>query len=110
VVKVLYILVHVGACEPRWRNAIASQQALMKQVSTFCSHADREIRAQCCWIAINLTYEDDASDRAACKHRATELHKAGFAAHLRRLENDPDLNVRERAKSASHLMSKLMAS
>ncbi|KAK4947373.1 hypothetical protein LTR10_013741 [Elasticomyces elasticus] len=110
VVKVLYILVHIGACEPKWRNVIASQTTLMKQVLTFCNHADREIRAQCCWIAINLTYEDDASDRAACKLRAVELQKLGFVAQLRKLESDPDLNVRERAKSAMHLMSKLMAS
>lgn len=110
VIKVLYILVHIGACEPKWRNVIASQTALMKQVLTFCNHADREIRAQCCWIAINLTYEDDASDRAACKHRAVELQKLGFVAQLRKLESDPDLNVRERAKSAMHLMSKLMTS
>ncbi|KIW99442.1 uncharacterized protein Z518_11181 [Rhinocladiella mackenziei CBS 650.93] len=110
VVKVLYILVHIGACDPKWRNVIASQHALMKQVLTFCSHADREIRAQCCWIAINLTYEDDASDRSGCKQRAIELQKAGFVTHLRKLEVDPDLNVRERAKSAIHLMSKLMTS
>ncbi|EXJ80042.1 hypothetical protein A1O3_08328 [Capronia epimyces CBS 606.96] len=109
VVKVLYILVHVGACDSRWRNAIASHHALMKQVLTFCSHSDREIRAQCCWIAINLTYEDDASDRLACKHRAVELQKIGFVTQLRKLEGDPDLNVRERAKSAIHLLSKLIA-
>ncbi|KAL2420142.1 hypothetical protein ABEF95_008095 [Exophiala dermatitidis] len=107
--KVLYILVHIGACDARWRNAIASHHALMKQVLTFCSHSDREIRAQCCWIAINLTYEDDAADRLACRQRAIELQKVGFLGQLRKLEADPDLNVRERAKSAMHLMSKLMA-
>ncbi|EXJ93331.1 hypothetical protein A1O1_01723 [Capronia coronata CBS 617.96] len=108
VVKVLYIISHVGACESRWRSAIASHYALMKQVLTFCSHSDREIRAQCCWLAINLTYEDDASDRLACKHRAVELQKVGFVPQLRKLESDPDLNVRERAKSAIHLLSNLI--
>ena len=43
VMKVLYIIVHVAACEPRWRNSIASNHALMKQILTFSSHADREI-------------------------------------------------------------------
>lgn len=109
VVKVLYVLVHIGACEPKWRDVIASQHALLKQVLAFCSHADREIRAQCCWIAINLTFEDDANDRAGCRQRAIELQKLGFVGHLRKMETDPDLNVRERAKSAIHLMSKLMA-
>ncbi|KAK5194082.1 hypothetical protein LTR99_005687 [Exophiala xenobiotica] len=109
VIKVLYILVHIGACEPKWRNVIASQHPLMKQVLTYAGHVDREIRAQVCWIAINLTYEDDAGDRVACRQRAAELQKVGFVTHLRRLESDSDLNVRERAKSAMHLMSKLLA-
>jgi len=108
VMRVLYIIVHVAACEPRWRNSIASNHALMKQILTFSGHADREVRAQCCWIAINLTYEDDASDRQACRQRAIELQKVGFVQSLRKLETDPDLNVRERAKSAIHLMAKLV--
>ena len=109
--KALFVLVHIAACDPRWRNIIASQYALLKQILTFCSHADREIRSTCCWIAINLTYEDDANDRAGCRHRAIELQKVGFVAHLRKMENDSDLDVRERAKTALHLMTnlKLMA-
>lgn len=110
VMRVLYIIVHVAACEPRWRNVIACNHALMKQILTFTSHTDREIRAQCCWIAINLTYEDDASDRLACRQRAMELQKVGFVLSLRKLESDLDLNVRERAKSAIHLITKLIAS
>jgi len=110
VVKVLYILVHVAACDPKWRNTIASHHGLMKQVLTFCNHAEREIRAQCCWIAINLIYEDDAGDRPACKHRAAELQKVGFLSHVQKLENDSDLDVRERAKTAIQLMSQMMGS
>ncbi|KAJ9643804.1 uncharacterized protein PV06_09019 [Exophiala oligosperma] len=108
VVKVLYILAHICACEPKWRNLITGQQALMKQVLSFSGHEDREVRAQVCWIAINLTYEDDVSERAACKQRAQELQRYGYVTHVRKLEGDPDINVRERAKTAMHLMSKLL--
>jgi hypothetical protein len=109
--KVLFVLVHIAACDPKWRNIIASQYALLKQILTLCSHQDREIRSTCCWIAINLTYEDDANDRAGCRNRAIELQKVGFVSHLRKMENDSDLDVRERAKTALHLMTnlKLMA-
>ncbi|OCT45545.1 armadillo repeat protein [Cladophialophora carrionii] len=109
--KVLFVLVHIAACDPKWRNIIASQYALLKQILTLCNHPDREIRSTCCWIAINLTYEDDANDRAGCRNRAIELQKAGFVSHLRTMENDSDLDVRERAKTALHLMTnlKLMA-
>ncbi|OAP57841.1 hypothetical protein AYL99_08579 [Fonsecaea erecta] len=105
VVKVLFVLVHIAACNPKWRNVIASQHALLKQILTFCNHADRDIRSTCCWIAINLTYEDDANDRAGCRHRAIELQKVGFVSHLRKMETDLDLDVRERAKTALHLMT-----
>lgn len=39
-----------------------------------------------------------------------ELQKVGFVLSLRKLESDLDLNVRERAKSAIHLITKLIAS
>ena len=109
--KVLFVLVHIAACDPKWRNVIASQYSLLKQILTFCNHADRDIRSTCCWIAINLTYEDDANDRAGCRHRAIELQKIGFVSHLKKMESDSDLDVRERAKTALHLMTnlKLMA-
>ncbi|RVX66435.1 hypothetical protein B0A52_09665 [Exophiala mesophila] len=110
VIRVLYILVHIAACEPRWRNALASNHALTKQVLTFFSHSDREIRATCCWIATSLTYEDDSSSRTLCRQRALELHKVGFMQQLKKLENDADLNVRERARAAVHLITKLIAS
>ena len=105
--KVLFVLVHIAACDSKWRNSIASQHVLLKQILTFCNDPDREIRATCCWIAINLTYEDDASDRSACRERASELNKVGFFSHLRRMENDPELDVRERATAALHLLANL---
>ncbi|KIW12265.1 hypothetical protein PV08_09541 [Exophiala spinifera] len=108
VIKVLYILAHIGACETKWRNLITSQQALMKQVLSFSGHEDREIRAQVCWISINLTYEDDMSERAACRQRAQDLQRYGYVTHMRKLEDDADINVRERAKTALHLLSKLL--
>lgn len=110
VIRVLYILVHIAACEPRWRNALASNHSLTKQVLAFFSHSDREIRATCCWIATSLTYEDDSSSRMLCRQRALELHKVGFMPQLKKLENDADLNVRERAHAAVHLITKLIAS
>ncbi len=105
--KVLFVLVHIAASDPRWRNIMSSQHALLKQVLTFCNHADREIRSTCCWIALNLTYDNDASERAGCRQRAIELQKIGFISHLRKMENDSDLDVRERAKAALHMMTSL---
>jgi len=43
---------------------------------------------------------DDQSDGEACASRADALKKLGFLQKLEMLEQDPELNVRERAKSA----------
>lgn len=110
IIKVLYVIVHIAASHYSWRNVIVNQYGLMKQILQLCQNIDREIRIPCCWIVINLTYEDDSNDRNACKTRAIELQKLGFLLQLKKLENDIDLDVRERAKTAVHLMSQLVIS
>ena len=104
IVNVLYIIVHIAASLPKFRNVIAAQTNLLRQVLTFLNHSSREIRVPCCWIAINLTYEDDGSDRVGCRQRAQELHKLGYLTKLVTLDEDVDLDVRERAKTAIDLI------
>lgn len=106
--KVLYIVVHIAACSQRWRRTLVNETTLLKIILGFCSHAEREVRAQICWLAINLMFEDDVSDKISCRQRALELTKAGYREKIARLENDPDLDVRERAKTAMHLFSSLL--
>ena len=55
-------------------------------------------------------FEDEASDRNSCRRRAQELQKLGYRREIRRLENDTDLDVRERAKTALHLFTSLLES
>ena len=108
VTRVLYIILHIAACSQKWRMAIASEHDLLKRILSFASHAEREVRANCCWLAINLMFEDEVSDRASCRRRANELSKLGYRLQLQKLENDPDLDVRERAKTAMTLFSTLL--
>jgi armadillo repeat-containing protein 8 len=109
VTKVLYILIHIAASLSKFRTQIASNTALLRQVLYYINHPCPEIRAQCCWIAINLTYEDDPSDRAACKHRASDLQKAGYLPKLATMGEDVNLDVRERTKTAMHLIRQLLS-
>ena len=108
VTRVLYIILHIAACSQKWRMAIASEHELLKRILSFASHAEREVRANCCWLAINLMFEDEVSDRASCRRRAGELSKLGYRLQLQKLENDADLDVRERAKTAMTLFSTLL--
>ena len=108
IAKVLYIIVHVAAASQQWRVSVAGETALLRIILTFTTHAEREIRVQTCWLAINLMFEDDVNDRSACRRRAQELQKVGFRKEMQRLEQDSDLDVRERAKTAVHFFTNLL--
>ncbi|KAF4625055.1 hypothetical protein G7Y89_g13115 [Cudoniella acicularis] len=95
-----YILVHMAASVPRHRQLVIAQTELLKLLVPQFNNASIEVRLALCWLVTNLTWMDDASDAQACANRANELKKLGFLSKLEMLEHDPELNVRERAKSA----------
>ena len=100
IIAVGYILVHMAASVPRHRQLVIAQTELLKLLVPQFNHPSIEVRLALCWLVTNLTWMDDANDGQACAHRANELKKLGFLAKLELLETDPELNVRERAKSA----------
>ena len=108
IIAALYIVVHISANASKYRSIVAAQSNLLRQVLALFNHSSRQIRVNCCWIAINLTYEDDPSDRAACRQRARELEKLGYVPRLMALQDDVDLDVRERMKTAVSLLSTLL--
>ena len=95
-----YILVHMAASVPRHRQLVIAQTELLKLLIPQFNHPSIEVRLALCWLVTNLTWMDDANDGQACAQRAIELKKLGFLEKLEMLEQDPELNVRERAKSA----------
>ena len=103
-----YILVHIAASHTSHRQQLINQRGLLELIVPLFNHPDQEVRACCAWIVINLTWEDDASDRAACKARARHLMHLGVYEKLEAMENDPDLNCKERCKNALHQMSSLL--
>jgi hypothetical protein len=100
IVAVGYILVHMAASVPRHRQLVIAQTELLKLLVPQFNHPSIEVRLALCWLVTNLTWIDDANDGQACAQRANELKKLGFLTKLELLEQDPELNVRERAKSA----------
>jgi hypothetical protein len=95
-----YILVHMAASIPRHRQIVISQTELLKLLVPQFNHPSIEVRLALCWLVTNLTWMDDQGDGEACASRADALKKLGFLQKLEMLEQDPELNVRERAKSA----------
>jgi armadillo repeat-containing protein 8 len=97
---VIYILVHIAASVPHHRQLVIAQPALLKLLGNHFSSRDKEVREALCHLMSNLTWQDDDDDGQACSLRARELKKLGMLSKLEALEDDPELNVRERAKTA----------
>lgn len=108
VIAICYILVHLAAGNSRQRQLLVAQTELLKLTIPFLNHPDGRVRIPVIATIINLTWVDDASDQGACKSRARELAKLGVYEKLQQMENDSELDLRERAKVASSQMSGLL--
>ncbi|KAG5971933.1 hypothetical protein E4U55_000986 [Claviceps digitariae] len=102
VVAVIFILVHMAASIPRHRQLVIAQSELLKLLAMQASSRDRGVRSALCHLIINLTWQDDENEAQACSQRAHELKRLGFHAKMDHLkQQDRDLDVRERAKTAA---------
>lgn len=102
VVAVIFILVHMAASVPRYRQLVIAQSELLKLLAMQASSRDRGVRSALCHLIINLTCQDDENEAQACSQRAHELKRLGFQAKMDHLKlQDRDLDVRERAKTAA---------
>ena len=101
VIAVIKILVHLaGAGLPRHRQLLLAQTELMQLVVKLSQHPDPEVRSAYAWLGINLTWLDDSSDKLNVRGRVDELRKLGMVERLDVLTNDPNLDVKERARTA----------
>jgi armadillo repeat-containing protein 8 len=106
--SVTYVLVNLAAGPPKHRDLLFSHRDLLKNLMFLFDHPNRIVRVNCVWVVINLTYEDDQSDRQASYERASKLKALGVVERLRNVEDDTDLDVRERTKTALHQIRKYM--
>ena len=99
-VAVTYVLVNLAAGPPKQRDLLFTHRELLKNLMWLFEHPN------CVWVVINLTYEDDQSDRSASHDRAVKLKSLGVIDRLHSVEEDSDLDVRERTKTALHQIRK----
>ena len=100
VTAVCYILVHLAASQPKHRQMLVARQRLLELMVPLFNHPHSEVRVCCVWTVINLTWTEDQADKMNCKNRALELKKLGVLTKLHELENDAELDVKERVKTA----------
>ncbi|KAL3477950.1 armadillo-type protein [Aspergillus californicus] len=106
-VAATFFIIHLAAGLPWHRQLLVSHRDLLRYLMNYFNHSHRDVRTNCVWVVINLTYEDDASDHEGCRERALKLRSFGVLDRLASLEHDVDLDVRERTKTAVHLVTTL---
>ncbi|KAF2118874.1 armadillo-type protein [Lophiotrema nucula] len=104
----LYILVHLANGRPGHRSTLISQSPLMSHILPLLQHPNRLVRLPCAWFINNLAWVEDNSDYASARDRCAQLRDLGYWDAVRRLANDADLDIRERAKTAVEQMGKLL--
>ncbi|MCJ1314464.1 hypothetical protein MMC25_008146 [Agyrium rufum] len=104
----VYIVVHIANGSPRHRQLLMSQYELLQLMVPLFSHPDKEVRATCVWLVINLTWWDDHHEKQHCRTRAHEMRKLGILEKLQGLVTDPDLDVKERTKTAMEQVTGLL--
>ncbi|KAK2879558.1 hypothetical protein FQN49_000751 [Arthroderma sp. PD_2] len=105
---VTYVLIHIAAGFSRHRHLLVFHQDLLKLTVALLNHNNWQIRANCVWIVINLTLDDDKTDRASRVERAMRLKSLGVMERLGSLETDSESDVRERTKTALDWMKALL--
>lgn len=106
--KATFILIHLAASIPRHRQLLIKHTELLEYLVPLFKNPNNTIRINAVWIVINLTWVDDPSDRSNSRERAEVLKKLGFWHELKELQDDHELDVRERTKTALHQMKDLL--
>ncbi|KAF1926572.1 armadillo repeat domain-containing protein [Didymella exigua CBS 183.55] len=103
----IFILVHLANGRPHHRTLLLGQTTLMRHLLPLFSHPARDVRLGCAWMVINLVWVEDHTEEAPTRERARVLREMGFEAKVNELERDPDLDVRERAKTATDVLGRM---
>lgn len=103
------MIIHIAAGLPRHRAVLMSHDNLLRSLTNYFNHSNRDVRANCVWVVINLIYEEDQSDHEGCRARASRLKTLGVTDKLASLQDDSDLDIKERTKTAVHLLNSLLA-
>ncbi|KAF9701299.1 hypothetical protein EKO04_000238 [Ascochyta lentis] len=103
----VFIFVHLANGRPHHRSLLLSQTSLMRHVLALFSYPNRDVRLGCGWMVINLVWVEDHTDENATRERARVLRDMGFESAVNALTRDADLDVRERAKTASDVLNRL---
>ncbi|KAL1955010.1 hypothetical protein VTO42DRAFT_363 [Malbranchea cinnamomea] len=107
-ISVTYILIHLAAGSLKHRTLLVNHRDILPLMLPLFNHPNMQVRVNCIWVVINLTYKDNQTDHKSCVERAEKLRALGVMERLASLEEDPEADVRERTHTAKHAMDSLL--
>ncbi|KAF2165106.1 hypothetical protein M409DRAFT_24492 [Zasmidium cellare ATCC 36951] len=100
VLSTIHVVIHLANASPRHRQMLIAQKALLQAMVPHFNHLDHRVRVMCVWAVNSLTWVEEDGDRRDARARAQELKALQIEQAVRGLQNDPNLDVRERVKTA----------
>jgi hypothetical protein len=107
ILSTVHVLVHIANGAPHHKQLLIAQRALLQAWLPHFNHSEAKVRVACVWAVNSLTWIEDESDRAGARLRAQELRAVGIEAAIRGLAQDPDLDTKERVRTALRQMESL---
>jgi hypothetical protein len=107
IIAVAALLIHLAAGHPRHRRAVTFHRSILPHLANYLNHPNKDVRRTCVWVTINLAFEEDQNDFEGCRERAIRLRSLGFGERLAALQDDVDLDIRERIKVVLHFLNRL---
>ncbi|KAJ2960908.1 hypothetical protein NQZ79_g3697 [Umbelopsis isabellina] len=94
----LYTLVNIAVGSSQHREALLKRPEILQNIVRYMSHEKASIRISTAWCIINLTWTD--SEEKVPPECYEILKELGVEEKLRAMENDPERDVRDRARTA----------
>lgn len=107
VLAAAHVITHIANGSPQHKQLLIAQRPLLQAWLPHFAHTNRQVRVNCVWAVNSLTWIEDERDRSDARLRTQELRAVGIEAAVRALASDPDLDVRERVKTAVRQMESL---
>ncbi|KAF8976141.1 hypothetical protein BGZ46_008499, partial [Entomortierella lignicola] len=100
----LYVLVNIATGNEHHKQCIMKRPVILRSILGLMSHESAAVRAASVWVIINLTYPDESTS-IEIYERVMLLRSLGIEDRLQSLNSDPELDVRDRVKTALHNFS-----
>jgi len=96
--QAIYLLVNLATGDEGHKLQLMQSDTLLGKILAFMDHPDSSLRVVATWFVINLVWTDESGNQGG--GRVRRLREAGFEEKLRAMQNDPELDVRDRVKTA----------